>query len=187
MRASRPRINKKRLKLPMIRVSEIKNKYGRWRLIAAATLAVIKKIRRGDADFYIGGKLRPYLRRWYIEQTEERNIYLHCFHRHDDDRALHDHPWPSKSIVLWGGYIEHLPGGIIKRRFPGQIIFRAAHHAHRIELYTKKDGTERRAWTLFITGRKVREWGFHCPRGWVHWKDFVDESDEGNIGKGCPQ
>jgi hypothetical protein len=40
-------------------------------------------------------------------------------------------------------------------------------------------------WTVFITGPIVREWGFHCPKGWVHWREFTDARDSGSIGKGC--
>jgi hypothetical protein len=115
------------------------------------------------------------------------NIYLHKFLRDDDDRALHDHPWISLSIVLRGGYIEHMPGAI-KRRKAGQVVFRRATHAHRVELL--RDGfclAEEvvPAWTLFITGPKVREWGFHCPQGWRHWKDFTAPGDSSRVGRGC--
>ena len=34
-------------------------------------------------------------------------------------------------------------------------------------------------------GRKVREWGFHCPRGWKVWTSFVDMTNTGAIGPGC--
>lgn len=34
-------------------------------------------------------------------------------------------------------------------------------------------------------GEQVREWGFACPKGWVHWRDFVDARDAGQIGRGC--
>ena len=32
------------------------------------------------------------------------NIYLHTIWCSDDDRALHDHPWPRCSIIVDGGY-----------------------------------------------------------------------------------
>lgn len=43
----------------------------------------------------------------------------------------------------------------------------------------------RPAWTIFITGRRVRDWGFWCPQGWRFWKEFVDPKNHGKIGKGC--
>lgn len=40
--------------------------------------------------------------------------------------------------------------------------------------------------TLFITGPRIRAWGFHCPEeGWIHWKRFTATDDPGAIGKGC--
>ena len=29
------------------------------------------------------------------------------------------------------------------------------------------------------------EWGFHCPKGWVHWRDFTAGKDGEIVGKGC--
>ena len=125
-----------------------------------------------------------YLHRWHlVPRNPLFNIYLHKFMGNDDDRALHDHPWASVSFLLKGGLIEVLPfpphgwqhWKRIRRVVP---VFRRATHAHRIVL------AEGPAWTLFITGPVVRNWGFHCPKGWVHWKDFTDASGNG-IGKGC--
>jgi len=36
-----------------------------------------------------------------------------------------------------------------------------------------------------MTGPRVREWGFHCPNGWRHWKDFVSQENKGEQGVGC--
>lgn len=140
-----------------------------------------------EPDFHIGGKENPYLLRWYLTERhpERHKIYLHKFLRDDDDRALHDHPANSVSIILRGGYLEHLPGGVVKRRYPGMVVFRKAEQAHRIELFRDKRGNVIPARTIFIFGPKVREWGFHCPQGWRHWSEFVSEVDSGNVGKGC--
>jgi hypothetical protein len=139
---------------------------------------------RRKPDFVIGGEDDPYMLRWYvIPRNRWFNIYLHKFLRDDDDRALHDHPWVSLSFALSGEYIEHT-ARYTKRRGRGSVVFRTATHAHRIEL-VRKDGEPVPAWTLFLTGPKVREWGFHCPRRWVPWHEFVSETDAGNTGKGC--
>jgi hypothetical protein len=147
-----------------------------------------------EPDFYIGGKENPYLFRWWvIPRNRFFNVYLHKFLRDDDDRALHDHPWVSLSVVLRGGYFEHMPFRLGYRPVGG-IIFRRAVAAHRISLDTKavydlhSNYLGRRAvpaWTIFITGPRIREWGFHCPQGWRHWKEFTSEVDSGNVGKGC--
>lgn len=141
---------------------------------------------RRAPDFVIGEPDRPYLRRWWIiPRNRFFNIYLHEVLRSDDDRALHDHPWWNCSIVLAGGYVEHVirAGGIeaaIERR-AGAIKFRWARAAHRLEV---KAG--HRAITLFITGPRIRHWGFHCPKaGWVHWQTFCAPADKGQVGRGC--
>ena len=136
-------------------------------------------------DVVIGGADNPYMHRWWlIPRNRFFNIYLHHFMRSDDDRALHDHPWWNLSVLLTGRYCEHTidAGGINIRTFrnAGDFKFRGAGAAHRIELY---DGF---CWTLFVTGPRLREWGFHCPKGWVHWRDFTNPGDGGRtIGRGC--
>lgn len=127
----------------------------------------------------VGGFENPYMLRWYIlPRNPWFNIYLHKFLRDDDDRALHDHPWSSLSLIVRGKYREITPKGV-QEYAAGSIILRSAEYSHRIELITKT------CWTLFITGRRVREWGFHCPQGWRHWKDFTAGKNEELVGKGC--
>lgn len=135
-------------------------------------------------DIEIGGHENPYLRRWWlIPRNRFFNIYLHHFCRSDDDRALHDHPWWSLSVLLRGRYVEHTisAGGINVRteRRAGQWKFRKAEAAHRIELH---DGP---CWTLFVTGPRIREWGFHCPQGWRHWRVFTSGPNGETVGRGC--
>ena len=130
--------------------------------------------------FVVGPKENPYLLRWYIvPRNDWFNIYVHKFLRDDDDRAMHDHPWWSLSVLLHGSYVEQTTTGRITYGF-GAVIIRQAEYTHRIELPKGKP-----CWTLFITGKRVREWGFYCPRGWVHWKDFTAVRNTGEIGKGC--
>lgn len=146
---------------------------------------ILDHVSRREPDFVIGGIERPYLRRWWVVRTRLLCIYVHQFLRSDDDRALHDHPWANLSILLRGSYTEHTiaAGGIEQRaiRIAGDWkLRRSGRMAHRIELH---DGP---CWTLFITGPRYREWGFHCPQeGWIHWKRFTASSDPGAIGKGC--
>ncbi len=138
-------------------------------------------------DVLIGGERNPYLRRWHIvPRNRVANLYLHEVLRSDDDRALHDHPWPNLSLMLLGRYDEHTTrAGGIQVRAPlteGHLRFRSARAAHRLQLISN------RAITLFATGPKVREWGFHCPQaGWRHWRDFTAQDHAGAsiVGRGC--
>lgn len=133
-------------------------------------------------DFIIGGQEDPYLLRWWLlPRNPVFNVYVHLFLRSDDDRALHTHPWAFNcSILLDGQYVEHTPAGEFVRR-TGDRKFRWGPAPHRIELSTGP------CWTLFITGPRVRSWGFLCPQGFVHWRAFTDSRDKGAIGKGCNQ
>lgn len=152
-------------------------------------------------DFIIEQNGKPYLLRWWIiPRNRWFNIYLHKFLQSDDDRAMHDHPWASCSIILKGGYFEHTPKKLYYRS-AGSIVFRRASAAHRVELaqrvYMENFGDNmhriavapKSAWTIFVTGPKIREWGFHCPKGWTHWRTFYgvpqDEAKGNESGKGC--
>jgi hypothetical protein len=151
---------------------------------------------RRSPDFVIGGAEKPYLRRWWlIPRNRFFNIYLHNIMRSDDDRALHDHPWINLSILLRGAYVEHLPRGWKLRR-AGQFVLRGPRSAHRLELITPEfyPNTSTlcpylagECWTLFITGPRLRTWGFHCPQGFVPWQAFTAPGATGEIGKGCNQ
>ncbi|MDN5849106.1 MAG: hypothetical protein L0H63_05630, partial [Nitrococcus sp.] len=57
---------------------------------------------------------------------------------------------------------------------------RRARSAHRLALIDAEPVI-----TLFITGPRVREWGFHCPQGWRHWRAFTAADNPGRIGRGC--
>jgi len=116
-------------------------------------------------DRTIGG---DYLHRWFlIPKNKYFNIFLHKFYRSDDDRALHDHPWISLSILLKGEIIEHTWGNKVRYITRFLPIFRSAKLAHRIELVKGP------VWTLFITGPRIRTWGFHTKSGWMESKEFL--------------
>jgi hypothetical protein len=131
-------------------------------------------------DVVIGGHDDPYLYRWWvIPRNRFFNVYLHCFMRSDDDRAHHSHPWLFNfSWLLCNHYQEHTPNGVVLRE-QGAMKLRWGAAWHRIELVNGP------CWTLFITGPHVRQWGFQCPQGFVHWRQFTAPHDAGQIGRGC--
>lgn len=137
-------------------------------------------LRQPDVVLTHPGADVPYLQRWFIvPRNEHLNVYLHRFLRSDDERALHDHPWPNFSWLLEGEYLEHTPEGVFHRH-AGERVERDATSRHRIELIGGQPVT-----SLFFTGPKEREWGFHCERGWVHWQEFLGAYDGSAEGKGC--
>lgn len=144
-------------------------------------------------DFDIGP---GYLQRWWLlPRNPLVNVYVHRILKSDDDRALHDHPWLNCSIVLRGEYREVLPitdkcatpftrvaelPMTSRRRRAGAVVIRRSTAPHRLVVEEN-----RTAWTLFITGPVLRNWGFHCAHGWRHWRDFTAAEDKARVGRGC--
>ena len=160
---------------------------------------ILRWAERRAPDFVIGGASSPYLERhWLLPRNPLFNVYVHKFLRSDDDRALHDHPWLFNcSVLLKGRYVEHTARGAYLRN-AGDWKFRWGPALHRVALvktaFQWKDGlpvsvagVECPCWTVFVTGPRVREWGFLCMRGWVHWREFTSTADKGAIGKGCAE
>src|SRR5262245_48626738 len=105
---------------------------------------------------------RPKLYRTYLFGTGKTfGLFLHQFVRSDAPTRFHDHPWRwSVSFILRGGYVEERrrrDEGTVTRRYlkPGRFNVLVPEVFHRVELC---DG--RPAWTLFLHGPKIREWGF---------------------------
>ncbi len=144
-------------------------------------------IQQREPDFVIGAPSDPYLRRWHILKTPLAGIYIHQFVRSDDPRALHDHPWPSVSLILDGYYGEMVrtSPSLMFWRHPGDVVFRGPRARHRIVLDRPRCGKPYPVLTLFLVGPRVREWGFWCPKGFVPWREFCAPSNMGQIGKGC--
>lgn len=94
----------------------------------------------------------PYVIRWRIE-TPWFSVRLHHWLGPDDDRAFHDHPWSFVTVVLRGAYTDRSPEGDERLR-AGRVRYRPARHQHTV---VPDPGG---AWTVIVTGPKVRTWGF---------------------------
>ncbi len=55
--------------------------------------------------------LEDYMERYWLTPFNPNgmNIRVHKILSSDSDRHMHDHPWPSTSIILKQGYWEWLP------------------------------------------------------------------------------
>jgi hypothetical protein len=142
----------------------------------------------------------PYLSRWYVIGKpvasdglpvfapdgnpregitwNDRNgpvaVYLHKFHRGDDDLEPHNHPWKwSIAIILSGGYYEDRLGkdGNLHRRtmLPGMVNVIRANDFHRVDLIGEE------SWSLFIAGPRVGSWGFWDSKlkEVIPWREFI--------------
>lgn len=146
------------------------------------TLALLSGFPRPDGppDIVIGDPADPYLLRWFvIPHNKMFNVFYHRMLRDDHD-VPHDHPWPSFSIMMRGQLREVLKDGSSRTLAAGDWVYRGPEFAHRLELVDHGC-----AETLFITGPKVRDWGFHCPNGWKHWRAYFDPDSPGEVGSGC--
>jgi hypothetical protein len=140
---------------------------------------------------YIGNIDCPLMRRWLIE-TPVGSLRVHHFLHDDDTRALHDHPWWFVTFPLGKGYIDvthcrrcggkgifvrgggdhgeyvtcDCDDGFIRTRVePWRFTYRPANHLHAVETDD--------CWTLIVTGRKARNWGFLHPLwGWMESRPF---------------
>ena len=106
---------------------------------------------------HLGLDTCPYLVRWRVE-TPWFSVRLHHWLGPDDDRAPHDHPWSFRTFVLKGGYLDASPSGDVHLKAPAT---RKVQAEHQHTVYPDAGG----AWTIIVTGRKTRNWGF-----WVKGK-----------------
>ena len=149
--------------------------------------------------------LKPYIERFYVlfkpavghnGTGKPFNVFLHNI-KESDEPVYHDHPWWSLSIILKGGYIEHIPLWIrstpvvpegfitdvpVKRK-AGSIIFRKLGHGRSISRnFHWLELTHKDTWTIFIHGPRVQTWGF-LKLGkdgfgfpiWQYWRDYLKE------------
>lgn len=114
---------------------------------------------------------RPYLTRWYVwpkgPRTDDSGgegvtpnspfaLFVHFFHRSDDDRDQHNHPWgTSLALVLAGGYHEER-GDYSRIVKPGRFNLIRHDDYHRVDLLKPEEGS----WSLFLAGRHMQDWGF---------------------------
>lgn len=144
---------------------KLMDKIGRYRLIPDR--------RTGD----------DYMHRYYLFLKDRTkfpiNVTLHKIVK-SDDPIFHDHPWPYMTIVLKGGYWEHVPvfnkqgeqfAEVTHWRGPGSIIKRKAKEFHWLEL----DESVGPATTLFFMGPQQRDWGFLIKNKWIHWETYLEK------------
>lgn len=148
-------------------------------------------------DLIIGPRDNPQTLRYHIFKWRGFQFSLHKWLRSDDDRALHDHSGWNVSLILNGGYHE-----LVRTLNPyeGRAYMDQWHWRRPWRLYARPAATPHRiaiplharpVWTLWLRGPPMREWGFHCPKGWRHWKEYCNTRDystpgsASEIGPGC--
>ena len=115
-----------------------------------------------------------YMIRWHlIPQNRWCNVMLHRFNGADPGRDLHDHPWDFVTIMLRGHYWESVPAAHYNDvLLPFSIRYRKAEYTHAVTT------VYRPTWTLVMTGRYRRQWGFHTEAGWVPHHRYQSQQEE---------
>jgi hypothetical protein len=107
-----------------------------------------------------------YLIRYTIVTCRLFSIKIHNILM-SDYSCQHDHPWAFLTLLLKGGYVEYTPeGSKVYSRF--SLLYRPAEYIHRLEIHQP-------VWSLVITFKKVRRWGFWTKAGWIEWFNYSDE------------
>lgn len=105
---------------------------------------------------------RWYMRRWWLLRCGPLQIRIHHIMAEDIGRDMHDHPWPFRTFVLRGGYIEHRESTGRAIRLPGRTAAMGRGEFHRISKIAPQG-----AWTLFATWGERTGWGFKRQDGHV--------------------
>lgn len=103
---------------------------------------------------------QPYLIRHSLFSCRWFAVKVHHILISDYD-CQHDHPWAFITFLVKGGYVEYTPTGS-KVHGRGSLLYRPAAYIHRLEIHQP-------VWSVVITFKKVREWGFFTQKGWVKW------------------
>ena len=158
-------------------------------------LNLLEKLGRKRVITDRDGKI-PYLIRYYVFLKERKNFPFNItLHKVlvSDEPTLHDHPWGYATLILKGGYWEHIPlfnhttGGVVGTtkiwRGPGHFRIRGPKDLHWLELAKDENGNEIPCWSLFFMGKKKQEWGFMpfvrgdsiTERGykWIHNEEYL--------------
>lgn len=117
----------------------------------------------------------PYLKRWVLD-LGLFSIRLHHWLCSDDERAPHDHPYWMAILILKGGYYDveypldspnyydltdkHNRKDVVflDKLTAGSRRFRRPEHIHYVKVLPGG------CWSLLLTGRQTRTWGFWTAR-----------------------
>ena len=106
-----------------------------------------------------------YMRRWCLNVFGV-SLRLHRFH--EPDNRFHDHPFDFMAVTLWGKAKEALgtPDNHVMRKV--RLFVPRFYKADSPHCVVECLGM----WTLVVTGRFKRLWGFYTEDGWVPWHEI---------------
>lgn len=125
-----------------------------------------------------------HFRRWRLISTKYFSVYIHEIFKADEDKHLHDHPWNYISITLTGKFGEFSRESIdplsLKYNIlsSSSIVTRKATTFHKIQILLSNKVT-----TLFITGKKHRDWGYVVNNKWIQHEEYRKLKNSGTLNK----
>lgn len=118
-----------------------------------------------------------YLRRYFITpRWFPLRVFVHQIFTPDPDRSMHDHPWDFVTFPLSGYHeirLHDVHGRFNAYIWPWQCHTRPAEYVHSIYQLDKSP-----TWTIMVTNKARREWGFWVDDKWVHWREYLGLPDE---------
>lgn len=121
-----------------------------------------------------------HFRRWCILKTPWFDVYLYGIYQADKDKHLHDHPWDYTSYIIYGEFVEKsLDEGITKyhKCRAGQVVKNKAERFHKINTLMTPS-----VYTLFITGKPRRDWGYLIHTGlWLQHDEYRRRKADGTL------
>lgn len=126
-----------------------------------------------------------YLSRLRVVMTPWFAVFVHRLGTPDPGEDLHDHPFSFFSIILWGGYVEHVelvrdalsPAGMsdaTRSSHPVRTWRTGSFHTLRMDQCHRIFNLRRTpTWTMIVTGSRTgRTWGFYTPDGFVSEDEY---------------
>lgn len=131
--------------------------------------------------------------RWYSRFFSE--LFLQHFKRSDDTWQLHNHPWRwAGSIILRRGYLEERRSDKTAGGAKGDHVTYAFHSVYlravrwynflRHDTFHRVELDRGEAWTLFLAGPKVQDWGFwNRSTGKYTPHELLEDDGDGTSGE----
>jgi hypothetical protein len=109
---------------------------------------------------------------WMMQFWLGLDARIHIILRSDKERDPHDHPTNYLTVILRNGYFEERyddDDNLISAKWhgPGSVLFRRATDRHILRLKENMPAT-----TLFVRGRKLRDWGFWRDGAMTPWQQY---------------
>lgn len=120
-------------------------------------------LRKWDREVINEVTLGPVLKIKNLVQWRGRVIRIHKIMKADARGQFHSHPARAIRIVLWGGYVEEMEDGRMKRWRMGGVGVVSPHFVHRI--HQLPNGV---SYSLWLRGKERFPTYLRGP-GWPSW------------------